>query len=538
MDYCENHKIKIDRLKGRIDTVIITATDLETELLHLRLKPIHGYDKIIKIYCEKTAYFIGVFGDYTICHTQCAAKGSTQPGSSSVTTFQVISHWNPRVLMMIGIAFGVDKEKQTIGDILVAESINGYDHVKVVQGKRIPRGTTLIATDNLTRRIKEIAKGWNCLSGKKKLKVHTGEILSGDALINDRKFRDELINSFPKSTGGEMEGVGFYSAAQEKNIPHLLLKSICDYADGNKDVLKDRYQAKAMNCLLGFCTIIFQSNFLSELYQTKSYKANLKLIDSIVLENILFNSYEINKEPYFLERSLDKSLIKELMNSNYWIHGVSGVGKTTSLSRGLKRNGTSYIIINLANSSNKPLPEILRNVYYEIASVFNVERQIPPAGYDIKAIDKLIKENSKGKRYHFLIEEIPIDSDQDSSEFVNEMISWVILNYSDSPPYYLYFSSLFDPTQHIKDYQSKALQILKIKEFKIWDRNECRDLIQLINEGLKIELNNDQIDLLITETKGIPRFTKAFYKNYMTKDTLTAVTFSDTINETKRDLKW
>jgi nucleoside phosphorylase len=60
-------------------------------------------------------------------------------------------------------------------------------------------------------------------------------VLSGAKLINRREFRDGLVRRFPSAIGGEMEGVGAYAAAFRHRVPVLLVKAICDWADGTKE---------------------------------------------------------------------------------------------------------------------------------------------------------------------------------------------------------------------------------------------------------------------------------------------------------------
>jgi nucleoside phosphorylase len=67
-------------------------------------------------------------------------------------------------------------------------------------------------------------------------------MLSGPKLIDDKEFRDALLLSYPNAKGGEMEGEGGYAAAEKSRIQTILIKSICDWADGHKN---DRAQAFA-----------------------------------------------------------------------------------------------------------------------------------------------------------------------------------------------------------------------------------------------------------------------------------------------------
>lgn len=46
---------------------------------------------------------------------------------------------------------------------------------------------------------------------------------------------DQLRKLAPEAPGGEMEGTGLYSAAQRKKVDWLLVKAVCDWADGKKE---------------------------------------------------------------------------------------------------------------------------------------------------------------------------------------------------------------------------------------------------------------------------------------------------------------
>jgi len=51
-----------------------------------------------------------------------------------------------------------------------------------------------------------------------------------------------LISLHPTVKGGEMEGAGISAACASKNKNWIIVKGICDFADGNKDVDKDKNQ--------------------------------------------------------------------------------------------------------------------------------------------------------------------------------------------------------------------------------------------------------------------------------------------------------
>ena len=72
-----------------------------------------------------------------------------------------------------------------------------------------------------------------------------GQVVSGAKLINSREFRDWLSQRFPSALGGEMEGIGAYAAAHRKSVPVLLVKAICDWADGLKNDRAQPFAAAA-----------------------------------------------------------------------------------------------------------------------------------------------------------------------------------------------------------------------------------------------------------------------------------------------------
>jgi hypothetical protein len=63
-----------------------------------------------------------------------------------------------------------------------------------------------------------------------------GDIASGEKVIGDPRFRDEVTSPSRKIRAIEMEGYGFSIAAleAEENIRHLVIRGLCDYADQTK----------------------------------------------------------------------------------------------------------------------------------------------------------------------------------------------------------------------------------------------------------------------------------------------------------------
>ena len=84
-----------------------------------------------------------------------------------------------------------------------------------------------------------------------------GPLLSGEKLIDSSEFKDRLLKQFPDAIGGEMEAAGIYSACQNTNTPWIVLKSICDWADGNKD---KSFQAESAYIAFSYLKNVMDSN--------------------------------------------------------------------------------------------------------------------------------------------------------------------------------------------------------------------------------------------------------------------------------------
>jgi hypothetical protein len=61
-------------------------------------------------------------------------------------------------------------------------------------------------------------------------------------LIDDPDFKAKLQKEYPEAIGGEMEAAGAYAAAEFDKRDWIVVKAVCDYADGNKGENKQENQ--------------------------------------------------------------------------------------------------------------------------------------------------------------------------------------------------------------------------------------------------------------------------------------------------------
>ena len=172
---------------------------------------------------------LGIHGSAEIVHVlssqgRCAAQHTAQAA---------IEVWQPSAIIPIGIAFGMNPGKQRIGDVLVSEYLRDYEMVRVnADNTQTPRGARPHASDVLIDRIRHLDHTCNDVADWPR--IHLGVVMSGDKLVDNRPYRDALLSIEPEAVGGEMEGIGVETAARRAKVDWIVVKGICDWADGGK----------------------------------------------------------------------------------------------------------------------------------------------------------------------------------------------------------------------------------------------------------------------------------------------------------------
>jgi nucleoside phosphorylase len=220
-------------LRRDVEVLVVTATPTEKSAVLARMTPLPSNAAILKGAIGAATYYVGRLGAHGIALTM-GRMGAVGGGSSKDAVAGGCEVWEPRAVIMVGIAFGKDAAKQGIGDVLVASQIISYAERRV--GPKIEyRGPIAEASRGLVDRFRNVddwtfgprADGSMC-------EMRVGALLSGEELIDEAGRKAELFEAFPQAIGGEMEGRGLYAAAQEAGVAWILVKAICDWGDGTK----------------------------------------------------------------------------------------------------------------------------------------------------------------------------------------------------------------------------------------------------------------------------------------------------------------
>jgi nucleoside phosphorylase len=220
-------------LANEIDLVLITATDPELEAVLRLLEPYPRRRAILKGFVEQETFYLGKFGSCLAAVTKCR-MGSLDSGAATLATQHAQRVWKPRAVVMAGVALGKDPAKQKMADVLVASQIISYEPQRVGEEQVVQRGPIPPSNPTLLNRFENVPHWSFYRPDGSKCERHVGPLLSGEKLVDDPAFKAELFRRYPQAIGGEMEGVGLAAAAIRHGVPWIVVKAICDWADGKK----------------------------------------------------------------------------------------------------------------------------------------------------------------------------------------------------------------------------------------------------------------------------------------------------------------
>ena len=224
--YNQGYELKEQSL--HVDVLLVTVTDVEAQAV------ITSFPTAKLCHLGDQAYHdLGILAGARIFMVQ-SEMGSGGQSGSILTIQEAIDVLHPSAIIMVGIAFGIDQKKRHIGDILVSRQLLPYDLQRVgtdSAGKMVVtlRADRPSASPKMLTIFRAAAKYWQAPP-----KVQFGPVLSGDKLVDNQDYRDQLVGLNPEAIGGEMEGTGLYATAQRKKVDWILVKAVCDWADGQK----------------------------------------------------------------------------------------------------------------------------------------------------------------------------------------------------------------------------------------------------------------------------------------------------------------
>lgn len=318
------------------DVLIVTVTKVESSAVFEVFREATGKAAAPKQVGDRMYHDLGEINGTSVFMVQ-SQMGAGGLGAAHQTVTKGIEALSPLAIIMAGIAFGVDAKKQAIGDVLVSQRLLLYDLQRVGTDKQgnleiIPRGDRPPASAWLLNRFQSADMYWD----ESKAKTRFGLILSGEKLIDNMDFRRQLKKLEPEAIGGEMEGAGLYVACQDAKVDWILVKAICDWADGHKEKDRDERQRLAAHNAASFVRHVLEQAPLKpeEEHRREFHLPMREFLPSLVaITPSPGERSGLPYQPYFFGREKELATIADalLPESRSWgvlIDGPGGIGKT------------------------------------------------------------------------------------------------------------------------------------------------------------------------------------------------------------------
>lgn len=340
---------------------------------------------------DNTFYNVGTYGYYNVVHFELNTQGSVGSSASQLSIANAIDFCHPVAVILVGIAFGMEfyntePKQQQIGDVLISDKVADYISGKIKNKKLQSNGSIPESGEQLLSTFKYYSNSWNHKIKNRFAKCEFGLILSGDYVIDDRKFKERLKERFPKAIGGEMEGRGAYAACRSRKITEwIIVKGICDWADGTKGLNKEKNQKIAARSAVSLLNHIFTTkDSLRKLFTVNNEHKSATAddfhnseIDELDYDDNLFGSINFKDNEYNLLSQIVK--LPDILV----LVGDGGAGKTTHLKKFCKDLGKNDAIIPIFLSLfNK---DSATSILQDIALMYTRNTGITLSEYDLTA---------------------------------------------------------------------------------------------------------------------------------------------------------
>lgn len=224
-----------------VDIAIVTVLDEEYRAVHELLRAarhLPGTDGAPNLYGWEAGHIDRAdgLGSYRVVLALAGRAGTVSASEATVAT---ALRWNPRYVMLLGIAGGLPIERCALGDVVISSVIYGYEYGKL-EGVFQPRPHWVYRSDGpllaSATRFAIVHPEWNAgLGDGPAPKALFGVVASGEKVVDDptNAFFDAVQNVFPKLQAVEMEGAGAASAidhlhARGKRIGFIMVRGVSD----------------------------------------------------------------------------------------------------------------------------------------------------------------------------------------------------------------------------------------------------------------------------------------------------------------------
>lgn len=239
--------------------------------------------------------------------------------------------------------------------------------------------------------------------------------------------------------------------------------------------------------------------------------------------SVLFEIYDAHVEPYYAVREIDKHFEDWLSLFCVWVHGESGMGKTSSVRREIigksKRPIQAYIGA-ATNESNGHLG-LLKEIYYTVTAKLDVpHKRLEESQQVVSELSTILSRYVIDSNLVLALDEVPllVNQREEMTKFILSIINLVvqIKQKTGRQDVRIVVTSIFDPELFLPSLQNKINEQIRFLRFGTWTKEELTALLTLIERGLpELTFNESEKMAIVDNAEGCPRFVKTLCKVHL-----------------------
>ncbi len=249
-----NRELPPSNLNGMLEdctVLILTATPIEQTILTYKLyhetnANTNNNVRLHEISADGCVYQFATVRKLKVVHMHPSSAASYTVGGSANAVRSALERFRPKLIVSLGVAFGIDPKKQHLGDVLLSSAVIPYD----IFNKDTDGAITLRPKDKFYTH--EAFNAWDVLMRTPTFSLEKqeermslierplnfewqfGTMLSGGSVLSNKDKKKALLQAAKrmgeeKIIGGEMEGIGVYFECRKPDIPCIVIKGICDW---------------------------------------------------------------------------------------------------------------------------------------------------------------------------------------------------------------------------------------------------------------------------------------------------------------------
>src|SRR3989338_8076721 len=195
---------------------------------------------------ENLTFYFGLIGYYPV-----SIILTDMDHSSVVQVLAAIGTLNFKLIIGVGVAWGMNRSKQVFGDILVSEQVVGYMQ-NTNEGGNSDDQAMRSAIFECSKMLKDrffaasaqhqwpsqsrikLKREWYAQIAESRTSyvVHFGRVISGDLLLSNSKMKDQLQlqSEYREAVGGEMDSFAVALASHFSSLHEwIIVRSICNW---------------------------------------------------------------------------------------------------------------------------------------------------------------------------------------------------------------------------------------------------------------------------------------------------------------------